>query len=118
MKDYECVEIYHSPPPLTPEDAEDELIALAMKRAKERLEDGTASNQLIAEILRHGTTSSRLQKEKLRKENALLEARTEAVKAQKHTEEFYAKVMDAFHSYGPQFFSQSYEDDDYDDYDE
>lgn len=114
MKDEKQEALYRAPLPMTAEDAEDELVVLAMQRARERLEDGTASNQLIAEIIRHGTTSSRLQKEKLRKENALLEAKTEALKSQKHTEEFYAKVLDAFHSYGPQFYDTEYEVDEYD----
>lgn len=84
---------------MTPEDREDELILLATNLAEQRLRDGTASNQLIAEIMRMGTTKERLQKEKLRRENEMLRAKTEAIEAQKHTDEMYQKALDAMRSY-------------------
>lgn len=105
---------YSFPPPVTSEDAEDQLISLAVGLAKQRLQDGTASNQLVAEILRLGTTKERLQKEKLRKENELLRAKTESLKSQQNTEAFYARVLDALKSYGPSFYDTEYEEDEYD----
>ena len=107
---------YSSLPPLTIEDAEDELVSLARRRAKERLEDGTASNQLIAEVLKHGTVLAKLQREKLKKENELLKAKTEAVKSQKQSEEFYARVLNALHDYAPQIYRSYDEEDSYDSY--
>ena len=56
--------INSDPPAITPQDREDQLIALAVDLAEQRLRDGTASNQLIAEIMKLGTTKERLQKEK------------------------------------------------------
>lgn len=87
------------PPAITMEDREDQLIALAVDLAEQRLRDGTASNQLIAEIMRLGTTKERLQKEKLQRENEMLKAKTEAIEAQKHTDEIYIKALNAMRSY-------------------
>ena len=101
-------------PPMTAEDAEDQLVSLAVGLARQRLQDGTASNQLIAEIIRMGTTKERLQKEKLRKENELLKAKTESLKSQQNSEAFYSEVLKALKSYGPSFYETEFEDDDYD----
>ena len=91
--------VNYEPPALTPEDREDQLIALAVDLAEQRLRDGTASNQLIAEIMKLGTTKERLQKEKLQRENEMLRAKTEAIEAQKHSDEMYVKALNAMKSY-------------------
>lgn len=87
--------------PMTAEDAEDELISLAVDVARRRLLDGSASNQLVSEIIKMGTVKERLQKEKLQKENELLRAKTESLKSQKNMEELYAKAIEAMRSYSP-----------------
>ncbi len=91
----------HRAPPLTAEDAEDELISLAVDVARRRLLDGSASNQLVSEIIKMGTVKERLQKEKLQKENELLRAKTDSLKSQKNMEELYAKAIAAMRSYSP-----------------
>lgn len=91
--------VNYEPPAITPEDREDQLIALAVDLAEQRLRDGTASNQLIAEIMKLGTTKERLQKEKLQRENEMLKAKTEAIEAQKHTDEMYIRALNAMKSY-------------------
>lgn len=103
--------VERSPLPMSAEDAEDQLISLAVNLALERLQDGSASNQLISEILKLGTQKERLQKEKLKKENELLRAKTEALKSQKNSEEFYAKVLDAIHSYAPSIYNPDIDED-------
>jgi len=105
-----------STPAMTPEDREDQLIALATNLAEQRLRDGTASNQLIAEIMRLGTTKERLQKEKLQRENEMLRAKTEAIMAQKSTDQLYKRALDAMRSYAGLTSSDDFED--YDEYDE
>lgn len=107
-------EQYREPLPFTIEEAEDQMTSLAVNLAISRLKDGTASNQLIAEIIRAGSSKERLQKEKLKKENDLLRAKTEAIKSQKNTEEFYSRVLDALKSYAPSIYNPEAEDD-YDD---
>lgn len=111
---------YYAPPPMTAEDAEDELVFLAVNLARERLIDKSASNQLVAEIIRLGTAKERLQKEKLQKENELLKAKTDALVYNKANEQFYAKVLSAMHEYAPHIYSSSDygSGDDYDEYDE
>lgn len=114
-KEYE-EHTYDAPPALTPEEAEDELISLAINLARQRLSDGTASNQLIAEVIKLGTSKERLQKEKLKKENELLKAKTEAIKSQKHAEELAANAINAFRSYAGIEAYEDYEDYEYTEY--
>lgn len=103
--------ISSDPPAITSQDREDQLIALAVDLAEQRLRDGTASNQLIAEIMKLGTTKERLQKEKLQRENEMLRAKTEAIEAQKHTDEIYKKALNAMRSYaGLGAYEDEYED--------
>lgn len=98
------------PPAITLEDQEDQLISLAVDLALQRLRDGSASNQLVAEIIRNGTSKERLLREKLKRENELLRAKTEAIEAQKHTDEIYQEALDAMRRYAG--LSDHYEDND------
>lgn len=100
-EDYEMADYGSRAAPMTAEDAEDELISLAVDVARRRLLDGSASNQLVSEIIKMGTVKERLQKEKLQKENELLRAKTENLKSQKNMEELYAKAIEAMRSYSP-----------------
>lgn len=97
--DPEVVQTYNPPPALTPEDVEDELISLAAGLAKQRLLDGTASNQLIAEVLKLGTAKERLQREKLRHENELLQAKTKAIESGERMIELYQNAVNAMTIY-------------------
>ena len=87
------------PPALTPEDRENQLIALATNVAEEQLLNGTASAQVITHYLKLGSTKERLEKEKLQKENELLRAKTEALESAKHVEELYKGALEAMRSY-------------------
>lgn len=98
-KKQQAVDVGYSAPAMTAEDREDQLIALAYDVAEERLRDRTASNQLIAEIMKLGTTKERLQKEKLQRENEMLRVKTEAIESGKYTEELYTQAIIAMRSY-------------------
>ena len=87
------------PPALTAEDREDQLIALAVDLAEQRLRDGTASNQLVAEIMKRGSMRERLEREKLKNENEMLRAKREAMEAQKRTDEMYDRAIEAMRTY-------------------
>lgn len=87
------------PPALSPEAREDQLVAAAIDLAEEKLLDGTASTQLICHYLKLGTEKSKLEAEKLRHENQLLEAKTDAIKSAQRSEEVYAKALDAMRMY-------------------
>lgn len=88
-----------SRPALTPEARENEMIALATDRAEEQLRDGTASSQVIVHYLKLGSTKERIEREMLKQQKELLEAKTEALRAAKQAEEDYAKVLDALRLY-------------------
>jgi hypothetical protein len=87
-------------PALTPEARENQLIDLAINLAEKQLEEGTASSQVITHYLKLGCMRERLEREKLKKENELLEAKTEAIKTSKRTEELYADAIAAMKLYG------------------
>lgn len=101
-------------PAMTPEDQEDQLISLAVDLAVKRLREGTASNQLVSEIIKLGTTKERLAKEKLQRENEMLRAKTEAIEASRRNGEMYAEALRAMREYAG---VQAIEDDDYDEED-
>lgn len=87
-------------PAKTIEARENQLISLAVDLAEKQLSAGNASAQVITHYLRLGTTRERLEKEKLAKENQLLQARTEALQSVKRIEELYANALTAMRSYG------------------
>lgn len=89
-----------SPPSRTPESQENKMIALAMKRAEEQLENGTASSQIICHFLKLGTTTAELEKQKLVNENTLLEAKAKALEEAQNSEKLFAEAIAAFRSYG------------------
>lgn len=84
---------------MSPEARENQIIALAMDKAEERIRNGTASSQEIVHFLRLGTEKARLEKEKLAKENELLRAKTENLEMQKRSEELTEKVIRAMKEY-------------------
>lgn len=84
----------------TPEAREKQMIALAVDLAEKKLLDGTASPQIITHYLRLGTTQASLERDKLRNENALLEAKTSALKSTERIEELFTEALNAFRSYG------------------
>lgn len=86
-------------PALTPEAEENQMISLAVDLAKKQLIEGTASSQVITHFLKLGATTSRLEKEKLEQENALLKAKTQALKSAERIEELYTNAIKAMRLY-------------------
>lgn len=86
-------------PARTIEARENQLIALAVDLAEKQLSNGTASAQVITHYLKLGTTTARLEKEKLARENQLLTAKTEALQSAKRIEELYLNALNAMRSY-------------------
>lgn len=84
---------------ISPDARENQLIAKAVDLAERQLEEGTASSQVITHFLKLGTEQARLEKEKLRKENLLLEAKAEALRSQQRSDELYAEALRAMKSY-------------------
>lgn len=86
-------------PAKSDEAREKQLISAAIDLAEKQLLEGTASSQVIVHYLKLATTKEKLEREKLAKENELLEAKAENLKAQKRSEELFEAAMDAMRSY-------------------
>ena len=86
-------------PASTPEGRENQMIALAMDIAEERLRNGTASSAEIVHFLRLGSSKERLDQEDKRKEIELKTAKTEALESQKRVEELYMNALSAMRKY-------------------
>jgi len=100
------------PPARTPEARENQLIQLAVDLAEKQLSDGTATAQVITHYLKLGSTKERLEKEKLSRENQLLQAKTEALQSTKRIEELYSNALNAMRSYGGSKEEVDIDDDD------
>ena len=86
-------------PALTPESRENQLIALSVDLAEKQLREGTASSQVITHFLKLGSTKNQLELEKIRHENALLEAKTQSIQSAKRVEELYENALNAMEDY-------------------
>lgn len=97
-------------PALSPEARENQLISLAVDLAEQQLRDGTASSQVITHFLKLGTTKAELEKEKLKKENQLMEARTKAIESADEMKVLYDKAIKAMRNYAGYGDPDEYED--------
>lgn len=88
-------------PAITPEGREAQLIAYATDLAEEQLKNGTASSQVITHYLKLGSQREKYEREKLKEEIKLLNAKTDAIKAEKDREGLYMQVIEAIKSYTP-----------------
>ena len=86
-------------PALSPEAEENQMISLAMDLAKQQLQDGTASSQLITEFVKRGSTKARIEQEILEKQKELIEAKTQSLQSAQRIEELYENALDAMRNY-------------------
>lgn len=86
-------------PATTPEGREDQLIAMAVDVAAQQMADGTVSAQVLTHYLKLGSTREKLEQEKLRRENLLLESRANAIESGARVEELMTEAMRAFRGY-------------------
>lgn len=89
-------------PALSQEAREMQLIALATDLAEQQLLDGTASSQVITHFLKQGTARAELEKEKIRKENLVLEAKAKSLEDAKETRALFEEAMKVFAGYSGQ----------------
>ena len=87
------------PPATTPEARENQLIAAAVDLAERQIREGTASSQVITHFLKLASTREQLEKERIRKENKLLEAKVESLASAARVEELYKAALKAMRSY-------------------
>lgn len=86
-------------PATTPEDREQLMISLADELAERQLREGNASSQVITHYLKLGTSRERLEQERIRNENLLLQEKRKAMESQAKSEEMLAEVLDAMRRY-------------------
>ena len=87
-------------PALSPDARERQLTAMAYDLVEQRLRDGTASSQETTHFLKMGSPKQQLELERLREENKLLRAKTEALESAKNVEELYKEAIIAMRRYG------------------
>lgn len=97
-------------PPLTPEAKENQMISLAMDCAEKQLRDGTASSQVITHFLKLASSKAELEKEKLKRENKLLEAKTKATESTEEVKVLYENALKAMKNYAGYGDPDEYED--------
>ena len=98
-------------PAETSEARENQLINLSMNLAEKKLRDGTASNSIILHYLKLGTARAELEKEKLRSEVELANAKADSIKSQKKADELYSDAIEAMKTYQGNTFREEYYDD-------
>ena len=95
---------------LSPEAREAQLISLAVDLAEKQLRDGTASSQVITHFLKQSTAKAELEKEKLRNENLLLEAKTKAIESAEEMKIIAENAIKAMRNYQGLGVPDEYED--------
>lgn len=88
-----------SAPAVDPEARENQLISLATDAAERELMKDTPDKRIVIHYLKLATTKFQLEKEKLRKENTLLDTKTETMQSQARSEELYADAISAMRLY-------------------
>lgn len=108
-KDSGSKSVRKSAPAIGQEARENQLINLAVNQAERMLTEGRAPTQIVVHYLRLATTKNQLEKEKLKKENILLEAKAQAIESAARSEELYAKAIEAMREYSGTL-TRTYED--------
>ena len=89
-------------PATTPESRENQLIAAAVDLAEKQIREGTVSSQVLTHYLKLGSSREKLEQERLKNENAMLKAKTDALASAKKVEELYGLALNAMRSYAGQ----------------
>lgn len=88
-----------SRPVMSPEAYENRLINKAYKAVEKRIDSGEATAAELVHFLRQGSIREQLELEKMKKENKLLEAKTESIETQKEIKALYSDAISAFRRY-------------------
>lgn len=86
-------------PKFSEEAEEQQLISLAIERAKEQLQNGTASSQVICHFLKLGSSQSRLEKKILEVQHENIVAKTEMIKSIQRNDELFKNAFSALKAY-------------------
>jgi len=83
----------------TPEGRENQLIADAMDLAERQIREGTASAQVITHFLKLASPREELERNRLRHEVELLNAKVEQLASSQRVEELYSNAIVAMRRY-------------------
>lgn len=86
-------------PALTPEARESQMISLAMDLVEQRLRDGTATSQETTHFLKLASAKAKEELEKLKLENELTKAKTEAINKEREDKIAYDQIIKALRNY-------------------
>lgn len=86
-------------PATTPEARENQLIGMAYDRAEQQIADGTASSQVLVHFLKLKSEREELEKERLRRQIAVLEAQREQYGSIEAQTQLYENALKAFSRY-------------------
>lgn len=100
------------PPALTPEARQAQLIAKAERLAEKKLEDGTASPQIIVHYLRLATEREKKQTEALEAKIALDKAKVQQIESMAKMDELFGDAMAMFKVYSGGANDEEYVDED------
>jgi hypothetical protein len=100
-------------PASTEEGRENQLVSLTMDLAEKQLADGTASSQVMTHFLKLGSSRERLEQERLRRENELLESKVEMMASARRIEELYEAALNAMRLYSGRMPDEEQVDGDY-----
>lgn len=75
------------------------MISAAIDLAERQLMAGTASSQVITHFLKLGSTTAKIEKEKLIQESEMIKAKTESIQSGKRVEELYQNALNAMKAY-------------------
>lgn len=103
-------------PALTPEARENQLISLAIDLVEQRLIDGTASAQETTHFLKLASQKAKLEVERQRLENELIQAKTQNLRDQADMKTMYEEAIAAMRTYTGNGEDYDGEGDDYDEY--
>lgn len=89
------------PPARTIAGRNDQLTEAAFKLAHKRLLAGNASAQEVVHFLKQGSVREELEREKIRQENIVLQARVKEMESRVSSENLSREALDAFRGYVP-----------------
>lgn len=90
---------YDHPPARSPEERENQLISAAFDLAEKKIRDGSASSTLITYVLKLGNEKERLERDILKAQTKLMDAKTENLASTKRLEDLYRDAISAMKHY-------------------
>lgn len=100
-------------PAKTPEERESLLVAKSLNLIERQIDDGSISSTVLAIYAKAGTERDRLEKERLRNENAVLRKKVETMEAAIDVKNLMEEALHAFKGYTGDIAPRDDEDDYY-----